>query len=523
MSSNNLIASARSIKGSLIASKSVLSAKRKTLKSRIIKSLIFAVAVFFAFAYLLASSSGYLSYLISIDPSVEYNEPLRAIFGQMSEGNNIVFGSVAVISLLSYVFFAPLIGTATLSLLSEDESLSLSLPRGHKFFDALFLNLFSGVGFLQLLIGTGVVSILSIEGSRLIPILAFFLIWLLAGTLSTTLGWVREYVIQKIGFVKTLVLSIGILASVSLVFSLLLLTPFAEAYTGFVVWIATLGSLSKIFLLFLGLISFIVVLAALGHRLAQRVLVASFPREGKKVSQKNSFLAGRASPFVQGLLLVNLTVFRTRESRRTIIVVSILAVLAIIFAPLDSTSLSGLVIGVIATFSLAWLVNLYGLLGSGNIFLATNPKIYQTLPVAAFLYGTLVPLAFLVAILTTGLALGSFELEAYFSYLIMSALLSPLNALFASLIAIYKPYRSRLEGRGDVLVPPLASLAYLAIFIALGSSISLIASRMLFNYQSALLAIATGGLIVFVGRVLILYYWNADNTQYKIMKMSNGD
>jgi hypothetical protein len=105
----------------------------------------------------------------------------------------------------------------------------------------------------------------------------------------------------------------------------------------------------------------------------------------------------------------------------------------------------------------------------------------------------------------------------------MAIVLAPMTALLASLLAIYKPYRSRLEGRGDVLIPPLTSLVYLAIFISLGLAISYMVSRMLFNYQSLLLSIFIALAIILVGRMVISYYWETDKTQYRIMKISSGD
>jgi hypothetical protein len=520
---SSINSSVGSIYRSLVSSKSVVSAKKKTIRSRIIKSILFAVGSFFAIFYLIASASGYIAYLISIDPKIEYNEPLRAIFGQMSEGNNAVFGSVAIISLLSYIFFAPLVGTATLSLISEDESLTLPLARGHKFFDSLFLNLFSGVGVLQLLIGTGIVSILSIEGARLIPVILFIFIWIISGLLSTTLGWLRERAIQKVGFWKTLGAGIAMLGLITLLFSMFLLNPLSQAYSNFIIWSSKITSVLLILTLFLGLVSLMLFLLFVGHNVAQRVLFTSFPREGRKVLQKNSVLAKSNNLFVQGLLLVNIIIFRTRDARRTILVVSLLAVLAILIAPPDETTLTGIVIGATATFNLAWLANFYGLSGSGNTFLATKNKTYKTLPIAAFIYGTLVPMVFLFALFTLALALNRFELEIYQTYMLMSLCLAPLTALLASILAIYKPYRARLEGRGDVLIPPLTSLLYLALFITLGGTVSFIVSKMLYNYQSILLSIFTALLTVLIGRIAILSYWNSDNTRYKIMKMSNGD
>lgn len=519
----NLTFFIKDISRSIIGSKSILVAKRKTLKSRIVKSLLFAVATFFIISYFTATMSGNLSYLISIDPSIEYNETLRTIFGQVALGNNSVFGSIGVISLLSYIFFAPLVGTATLSLISEDESLSLSLPRGHKFFDSLFLNLFSGVGILQLLIGTGIVSIFSIEGKRLLPILIFGLIWITSGLLSTLLGWVRERSIQRIGFIKTLLIGFGLLLGLSLFFSLFLFTPFAEAYGNFIIWISKLTESVTIVFLFSSLILVILLSITFGHRLTQKVLFESFPREGKKVTQKSSPLSKSRNTFIQQFLLINLMIFRTRETRRTIFIILVLATLAIFFAPLDTNTLPGLVIGTIATFNLAWLANFYGLSGSGNVFLATKPKTYRTLPIAAFFYGTLIPMAFLLVILALGLILGNLDIETYTTYTLMAIVLAPMTALLASLLAIYKPYRSRLEGRGDVLIPPLTSLVYLAIFISLGVAISYMVSRMLFNYQSLLLSIFIALAIILVGRMVISYYWETDKTQYRIMKISSGD
>lgn len=519
---NNFVIYSKRAYLSLLASLRLVGARKRMIRSYSVKSVITALAGFFGLVYLGALNAGYFAYITSISPEIEFNDVALLIFERMYNNDFIFLGSVSIIALFSYIFFAPIIGTATLSLVSEDEGLSLGLPRGHKFFDALILNLLSGVGILQLLIGTGVASIISLEGNKLAGAMSFWILWLGAGVLSTIIGWLRELSVQKIGFAKTLFGGLGIVSVLGFIITSILLPDLSNIYGRYVTFVSNSDWLSFAGISIVSLV-LVVLLMILGHRLAEAILNSYFAKSPSRKKDKPSMIKTRYPDFVNNLLLTSMVVFRTKEVKRTIIIVGFIGLLSMSFAPLDENVLAGIVIGFIATLNLSWLANYFGLLGSGNTLLATMPKLYNKIPIAATTFAGAISFSYSLVVLTLGLLLNRISLESYSHMLILAGLLSVVLPSLAAVLAIKKPYRTRLEGRGDVLLPPTISLMYLALFIVIAIMLNVIVSSSVVGYASfilfGLLIITT----IFFSNKGIKRYWLLDETQYRIIKMSNGD
>ena len=508
---------------SLRASLSLLGARKAMVKSRVAKSFLAALAGFAALVYLGASNSGYFAYLMAISREVDINQSLMLIFQQMYENNFAVIGSVAVIALFSYIVFAPIVGTATLSLATEDESSTLMLPRGHKFFDSLLLNILSGVGILQLFIGTGVVSILSLEGSRVQSIFFFFIIWLIAATVSTILGWVREAAVNKIGFTKTLFVGLAILSFLSIAVTFLWVENISNFYASSIVYISKIYNWYSIGLIFLVAIFTLFIFVLLGHYLASKVNHFHFAKNGVAEKNKKSLLNLRRSPLVNSLLLNYLLVWRTSEVRRTIIIVGLIGLVAMVFLPLDDIVLPALIIGFSATFTLSWVVNYYGLLGSGNLFLQSLPNYSKVLASSISIFSTSAILLYNMTLLLIGFALGKVGAADIFKMSILSMILSALLPLIALFSAARKPYRARLEGRGDTLLPPMVSLGYLAFFLFISVLVNNVIMAAAYNIYTFILYLILFIATLLLGNLATKYHLSLDKTQYNIMKVSQGD
>jgi hypothetical protein len=515
--------SLRDTYSSLRASTTLLGARKAMIKSRVAKAFLTALAGFAALAYLGASNSGYFAYLMAISREVEINESLILIFQQMYDNNFIVIGSVALIALFSYIVFAPIVGTATLSLATENESSTLMLPRGHKFFDSLFLNILSGVGILQLFIGTGVVSILALEGNRVQSILFFFILWLIAATISTILGWVREASVNKIGFTRTLLIGFIILSLLSLTITLLWVEDISNFYATFIVYVSKLSTWYSIAVLFFFSITALIILVLLGHHLASKVNHIYFAKSGVAEKNKKSLLNAKRSQLANAILLNYLLVWRTSEVRRTIVIVGLIGLVAMAFLPLDDIVLPALVIGFSATFTLSWVVNYYGLLGSGNLFLQSLPTYSRILTWAINIFSTLIILVYNITLLLTGFAIGKVAAIDLFKMSILAMILSALLPLVALFFAARKPYRARLEGRGDTLLPPMVSLGYLAGFLAISVLVNNAITAASYNIYTFILYFILFITTLLLGNAAIKHYLSLDKTQYNIIKISQGD
>lgn len=519
---NNLMYYSKSAYVSLLASLRLVGARKRMIRSYSVKSIIAALAGFFGLVYLGALNTGYFSYITAISPEIEFNDLALLVFERMYNNDFIFLGSVSVIALFSYIFFAPIIGTATLSLVSEDEGLSLGLPRGHKFFDSLILNLLSGVGILQLLVGTGIASIISLEGNRLAGAVSFGILWLGAGVLSTIIGWARELAVQKIGFPKTLIWGLIIVSLLGFLVTSVLLPILSNLYGRYILFVSDI-QVGLFFAISTVALLFVMAFSILGHRVSEIILNNYFSKAPTKTTDKPSIIKSNYPRLINNLLLTSLVVFRTKEVKRTIVIVGLIGLLSMVFAPLDQNIVSGIIIGFIATLNLSWLANYFGLLGSGNILLASMPKTYHKIPSTVAIFSSLISLAYSLLALTFGLALGKINVDSYSHMLIISGLLSVILPNLAVLLAIKKPYRTRLEGRGDVLIPPTISLLYLALFIFVSVVINSIVLSSVIGYATFLLFEVLAIAIAFFSAKAIERYWLLDETQYRIMKMSNGD
>lgn len=513
------------IKQSYLSSNAILAARAKAIRSYLLKSIIIVIGLFFYASLLLSVNMGMILYTLIINPQVESDSTatILEIMKEMGIGDYTFLGTIGALAFLAYIVFPPLIGTATLSLVSEDESLSLGLPRGYRFFNSFILNIFSAVSILQLLIGFGLASVFSIEGTRFPTVLAFLFLWLAGAAISTLLGWVRETLILKIGFLKTLLSSLiflGILGA-SITYTSLR-TTLGQIYGEWMVNISILNW-TVILLSFLCLIGLFITAVLVGTNLSNKVASRTFPSENKPSNKKNYLLSKVKGNLAPVMLVVHSAVWRTKEVRRTITIVFLLSFISALYVIPAETSLVGLLIAIPAIISLSWLVNVLGLLGGGVLVLGGDTRKYRILPGAALIYGIGLSMLLSLPILLALLNGGRIDSEAFSEYISVSMLNSVLLPSTAILLAVGKPFRARLEGRGDTLVPPLVSLGYIFIIgsLAMVSGTVILAAEAGLAASSLflLMAVIIGSTTYFISN----YYWVGDKIQYRIMKTINGD
>lgn len=513
------------IRQSYSASNAIVRVRAKSLRSYIVRSMLIVIALFFYASLLLSVNMGLLLYTLVINPQADTGSlaTILEIMKSMGDNNYSFLGTIGIVAFASYIFFSPLIGTATLSLVSDDESVSLGLPRGYRFFNSLVLNIFSAVSILQLMIGLGIASIFSIEGSRFPSILFFSLLWFLGALLSTLIGWMREAAIVKIGFTKTLFLFAFILG----IFGLLAFYTDIQSLIGqhYGKWLIALSTFN-IFIISSSLIIILVaslVVLYLGVNLSHNVTSRTFPSENK-VSSKKAALVGKVrGNLLPIIIVVHNSVWRTREVRRTMIIVFMLSLLAALFALPSDISIVGLLIAIPAIISLSWLINILGLIGGGLLVFGGDIRKYRAFPGAALIYAIFLSLSMSAPILIALLNGSRIDSNAFSEYISVSLLNSVLLPSIAILFAVGKPYRARLEGRGDTLVPPLVSLGYIFVIgvAAMLSGTAVLAAEA--GTAASLLFILTSTILGLGTYSIVNYYWVSDAKQYKIMKTINGD
>ena len=507
------------------ASNAVLASKSHAIRSYFLKAILIVIALFFYGSLIFSINVGFIAYTLITNPQVEQDSLPTALEIMKAFGNSdySFAGAIGILAFLSYIIFSPLIGTAALSIISEDESVSLGLPRGYRFFNSLILNMISAVSILQLIIGFGIASLFSIEGNRAPSIIMFSLLWIMGSIVSTFLGWVREYLVQKIGFVRTLLFSLIVLASLLLVIAQEAVRFQIGNLYG--VWFTRLAAIDvpTIATSLIAIIAISLSLIYFGTSLASLVVSRSYPSENKASSFKVSFIGKAKTRLAVLASIIHTAVWRTREIRRTILIVMILSSASAFFVIPEEISIIGLLISIPAIISLSWLINVFGLLGGGILVLAGDKEKYKAIPGASLIYAFALSIVCSLPVLIGLLYGGRIDSNAFTEYLSVSILTSALLPAIAILMAVRRPFRARLEGRGDTLVPPLVSLGYIILIggIAMVTGSFVLAATG--GIYASVLFLLTTVLLLALTYHIANYYWVKKENQYRIMKIINGD
>jgi len=119
--------------------------------------------------------------------------------------------------------------------------------------------------------------------------------------------------------------------------------------------------------------------------------------------------------------------------------------------------------------SLAWAVNVFGVIGQGMPWLVSQPRLAAHMPrltalihvsIIVLLGGLLVGVAF---------ARGNISPDGVLATMLGISTGAVLSAAVSLRLAIRRPVRSNLTGRGDSLVPPITALGYLMLLLVTAS------------------------------------------------------
>lgn len=408
-------------------------------------------------------------------------------------------GAITIGGALIAAVFSPFTGSSTLSLAPAEDLQGVRLARAHRYFDSLAINCVSGIGILQLFALTGVTSVLTIDGAKGPAMLITWAIWFTVIILTTTIGWSLEWVLRRWGKVaRRLAGAIGVSVIVTLIVwdterakNLYGLgNPYAWMVRG-----AATGDDWMIIAIAFGILFFAIVLILLGLRMTRKALLLPAPvlNVGKERRARTT-PTDAMSMMVQ---LITTVVVRTPECRRPILGVVFVGVPALLFIPLTENLETAIILAVPLTVSLAWGVNLFGILGSGMTWLTTQPRVIARIPLAAASIHFVVTVAMVMILFGASYLSGNADAEVGKRLLIGAVIVGALSAAVSINLSTDRPIRARLSGRGDSLVPPLTALSYLMRLIVFACIPAFIVSnvdpREQLLYTIFFLVLAAGG------------------------------
>lgn len=372
-------------------------------------------------------------------------------------------GAITIGGALVAAIFAPFTGSSTLSLAPIEDLQGVRLARSHRYFDALVINAVSGIGLLQLLALTGITSVLTLDGEKGFAMLLTWVIWVLVVILTTTIGWSLEWVLRKWGKqVRRALGAIGALIVVALVVidtesakSLYgvgdpyaqLIRGAADGNSALVLVTLPVLAAAGLAMLWLGVLA---TRSALSY--PAPVLNLSKNRRVRRLPRNMTALMTR--------LLVN-TLWRTPECRRPLIGIIAIGIPALLFIPLNENLETAIVLAVPLAVSLAWGVNVFGVIGSGMTWLTAQPRVIGQAPRVAAMMQFLLTVSLILMLYLASYLSGNASEGAGQRLLVGAIIAGSLSAAVSINLSISHPIRARLSGRGDSLVPPLTSLNYL--------------------------------------------------------------
>lgn len=367
-------------------------------------------------------------------------------------------------------FFAPVTGAATTSFVAEDDLLGVRFPRSHRFFDALFVNMFSGVGLMQLFALTSVSSVILFSGQRVWGFLVTWALWFVLVAVMTLVGFALEWVNRRFGVRQRWLGAIVFALFVALV--VFVDSLHGGRLFGLANWYSSVLTLSadgfswaSVAAVAALLLTFIVVV---GLGLKMSLLALALPSRVKNgVRERRSGMVARSVGTIS-LLLLTRALWRTRECRRPVLILVGLGVPAVMFTNFSQSFLVALPLTVPLGVSLAWGVNIFGVLGSGMKWLSSQPKIMQRLPTSAVFLQLAVTIGVIMGLWGISFSLGRASLGQGWVLLCATVVVSLLTSAISIVLSVVWPRRAPLSGIGDSLVPPVVALAYLGLLLTVG-------------------------------------------------------
>lgn len=457
--------------GAFASTRLILSLRWRMIRSRWSKGFIVAAA-FMVFGALLVSINLGFAVQMAAQSNLDQASGVyaRAWVLLIQSDSMGELGALAVGGAVLIAIFAPFTGSATTSLIPSDDLLGVRPKRSHRFFDALLVNSISGIGLLQFVSLTAITSLVCLDGERLWAMLFAWSMWLMLVTLTTWLAFLLEWVQRRFG--RTTRTLFGVLFGAALVAAIVVdedhgrsLFGLSQAYSvllrlsveGFV-----FGSLFAVAGVWLVTIALLVS----GMWIAERALFLAPRKSNGGASRRAMGMSMR--PALVTFNLLWRTVWRTKECRRPVIAILVVGLPVVAFINMGESLEIALPMTVPLAVSLAWGVNVFGVVGAGLNWIGGQPHIMRLLPRVAFLFQAGFSFALLTLLWLVSWVAGRAQIEEGRLFILSSFMVALLTASLSLFLSVSRPLRAPFTGSGDALVPPLTALGYLVLLVSLG-------------------------------------------------------
>lgn len=450
--------------------------KRLRTKIIIITSFVFALLLLYG-----VTNVGTALLLAATNGSQFANESLReyAVIYLTSFANNQlnVFVSGVLGATVATVLITPFSGYSLGGLISSRDLATVKANDNYKLSDSLIVQSLSSLSIIQLFSLTVLASLLTIEGGTGPGVVFSWVSWIVLTFFSVSFMWCIEYVNRRFGITTKLGIILGILVIVG---TALFIDPFhGTTFFGlsplYIEVVQNLASynLPQLLMAYGVLVGLIVFFATVINFIGPRTLALQEPIVLK--TRKNI----KASKFSTKELkfsfskAIRVLVFRYKVIWRPILITTVFS--SLFLAGLggggNSMVFSSFVIITPLVVCMSFGVNLFGILGSSNIWLASQPTWRQGVLYRLASTQLLIISISYIILFIPALMFGTITFEVIFDALPGFIASSFIMTMFAISKSLKHPVKYVPSSRGDAILPPTTMLSYLVKLITSGGLI----------------------------------------------------
>lgn len=456
----------------------ILAAKWSGIKKERNKIFIIAaVAIFAFFLYILANTGSLIIYLITtVQPGAQSQQVQQYVLSYLetfSSGELNLYVTGVLGATLGMILISPFSGYSLGGVVPSRDLAIVKASDNYRISDSIIVQILSSLTLIQLISLTMLASLMTIEGGTGPAIIYAWIIWLAIVLIATTFMWITEYVNRKYGFK----VKIGIILTVVVALTIaLLLDPFkGSTFFGlspiiidvlqnlysYNIWESLLAYSVPvgIIIVFSGLLSFI----------ASKALHIQEPislKKQKKFAKKEKW--SEISLFKTILSLV----FRYKVIWRPIFITTLFSFILMLILGNQTDSVGTLLISLIVIIplvvSLSFSVNIFGIFGSSNIWLASSPSWRKNILTTTAAVQLGITALIYVTIFAGGLLFQKITFVDVWQSI--PAIISSLTIMtvYSLSKSLKNPVKYMPSSRGDAILPPLTILNYMLKLIFLG-------------------------------------------------------
>lgn len=446
-------------------------------KYKVILAVVFLIGLSFLY---MAANTG--SLLISAATMPEgYVAPqtrdLAVTYLKSFSNNELsVFVSGVLGATVAMIFVTPFSGYSLGGIISSRDMSTVKSNDNYKLSDSILVQGVSSLSILQLLSLTFLSSLLTIEGGTGAGIIFGWFAWIALVVFTVAFMWSIEYVNRRYGFKTKVAIILGL---VGLVVAAILIDPFhgttffglSPLYVNVIQSIGTSFSGAQIFLSFASIIALIVIFGLVINFVGGKTLTYVEPVMFKKGKQGkiNIITQGAKVSFTKLMLVL---IFRYKVVWRPVLITTVMAALfVVILGNSNNMVLASFIVATPLVVSMSFGVNLFGVLGSANIWLVSLPEwrrtaLYRLVSVQMLVMGVSYGMLFIPALVLEKFSFGEI-LHAVPAALAIMVIMS----LFSVTKSLNKPIKYVPSSRGDSILPPVTMLSYMLQLVILGGVI----------------------------------------------------